>query len=99
MTAGAGRGEGPRGCEVGIEGADEGEDAAEEEEGGYGGSGGRFVFGELGGEIGVGDEGGDEADVRVWGGEGGGGVVWGGDAGGDYSREGVEGLWVWGCVC
>lgn len=86
--------------EVGVEGADEFENATEEEEGGDWGSWGWFVFGELCGEVGMGDEGGDETDVSVRGDEGGGRIIRGGNAGGYNARERVEGLGVcmWGLV-
>lgn len=97
-AAQAGGVEGPGSGKVGVEGADEFEDALEEEEGGNGGSRGGLVAGELGGEVGMGDEGRDETNVSVWGDKSGGdvlGVVGGRDAGSYNAGERFEGLGVY----
>lgn len=68
---------GPGRGEVSVEGANKFENAFEEKKGRGRGGGGGFVAGELGCEVGVSDEGCEEADVSVGGDKGGRGVVGG----------------------
>lgn len=76
-AARAGGVEGPGRGEVSVKGANEFEDASEEEKGGGRGGGGGFVAGELGCEVGVSDEGREEANVSVRGDKGGWRIVGG----------------------
>lgn len=76
-TSGTGGVEGPGRGEVSVERADEFENAPEEEKSSSGGGGDGFIARELGREVWVRDEGGEEANVSVRGDKRSGGIVGG----------------------